>query len=62
METPGAYELIDKESGERIIVCGGDDDDSSSIPSKHVLPWNPKSQEQTTTKTKERSPGILFFF
>lgn len=55
--TAGAYELIDEETGERVIVWGGVDDDDSSIPSKDVLFWNPKSQEQTTTKTKESSPG-----
>ena len=62
MGTAGAYELIDEETGERVIVWGGVDDDDSSIPSKDVLLWNPKSQEQTTTKTKESSPGIPFFF
>lgn len=55
--TAGAYELIDEETGERVIVWGGVDDDDSSIPSKDVLFWNPKSQEQTRTKTKESSPG-----
>ncbi|KAL8160321.1 hypothetical protein V2J09_001858 [Rumex salicifolius] len=41
MDTPGAYELIDEVSGEKVIVWGGDDDEDSHIPPKHVIAWNP---------------------
>lgn len=41
MDTPGAYQLIDDETGEKFIVWGGADDDESNIPSKAVLSWNP---------------------
>lgn len=41
MDTPGAYQLIDKESGDKFIVWGGTEDDDSSIPSKEVLSWKP---------------------
>ncbi|KAJ8430407.1 hypothetical protein Cgig2_015899 [Carnegiea gigantea] len=49
MGTAGAYELIDEESGERVIVWGGVDDDDSSIPSKDVLFWNPKRKKDRHT-------------
>ncbi|KAA8517585.1 hypothetical protein F0562_017785 [Nyssa sinensis] len=41
METPGAYQLIDDETGEKCIVWGGIHDDDSNIPSKEVLSWKP---------------------
>lgn len=40
LETPGAYQLVDNETGEKFILWGGIDDDSS-IPSKEVLSWKP---------------------
>lgn len=40
LETPGAYQLVDNETGEKFILWGGVDDDSS-IPSKEVLSWKP---------------------
>lgn len=47
MEAPGAYELVDDETGEKFIVWGGNDDDkdntTSSIPSKDVLYWKPSN-------------------
>jgi hypothetical protein len=42
METPGAYQLIDNDTGEKFIVWGGGDDDSS-IPSKDILSWKPST-------------------
>ncbi|CAH1433205.1 unnamed protein product [Lactuca virosa] len=43
LETPGAYELVDEESGDKFIVWGGTDDDDhqAPIPSKEVLHWEP---------------------
>lgn len=52
METPGAYELIDEDSGERVIVWGGVDDNESSIHSKQVL--NPKKYSKRITKENFR--------
>ncbi|KAJ4955094.1 hypothetical protein NE237_011877 [Protea cynaroides] len=40
METPGAYQLVDDETGEKYIVWGGIGEDSP-IPSKEVLSWKP---------------------
>ncbi|XP_077221517.1 DEA(D/H)-box RNA helicase family protein isoform X2 [Tasmannia lanceolata] len=40
--TPGAYHLIDDETGEKFIVWGGIEDENADfqIPSKEVLLWN----------------------
>ncbi|KAK3008805.1 hypothetical protein RJ639_013651 [Escallonia herrerae] len=46
METPGAYQLIDDETGEKLIVWG-DADRHSPIPPKHVLHWEPISKSNT---------------
>ncbi|XP_042476886.1 DEAD-box ATP-dependent RNA helicase 50 isoform X2 [Macadamia integrifolia] len=40
MQTPGAYQLVDDETGEKFIVWGGIGEDSP-IPSKEVLSWKP---------------------
>ncbi|XP_043724166.1 DEAD-box ATP-dependent RNA helicase 50 isoform X2 [Telopea speciosissima] len=40
METPGAYQLVDDETGEKFIVWGGIGEESP-IPSKEVLSWKP---------------------
>ncbi|KAI4311040.1 hypothetical protein MLD38_035977 [Melastoma candidum] len=41
METSGAYQLVDEETGEKFIVWGGSDDGPDSpIPSKDVLSWS----------------------
>ncbi|KAI3810689.1 hypothetical protein L1987_20311 [Smallanthus sonchifolius] len=40
LETPGAYELVDEESGDKFIVWG-DTDDEAPIPTKEVLQWKP---------------------
>lgn len=47
MDTPGAYQLTDDETGEKFIVWGGVDDDHhhSPVPSKDVLSWNPKKSK-----------------
>ncbi|OVA04840.1 Helicase [Macleaya cordata] len=56
METPGAYQLIDDETGEKFIVWGGIDDDSP-VPSKDILSWKPnstvKSNEEVSKKKKK---------
>ncbi|GMH08727.1 hypothetical protein Nepgr_010567 [Nepenthes gracilis] len=57
METAGAYELVDEESGERVIVWGGADDDGFPIPPKHVLSWNPKNDKKASN-TREGNGGI----
>lgn len=43
MDTPGAYQLIDEDTGEKFIVWGGTEDDTSNspIPSSEVLSWKP---------------------
>ncbi|XP_072974854.1 DEAD-box ATP-dependent RNA helicase 50 isoform X1 [Typha angustifolia] len=48
LETAGAYELVDKESGEKVIVWGGADDDvrESPVPSDEVLSWSPRSRKE----------------
>ncbi|KAK9121399.1 hypothetical protein Syun_019016 [Stephania yunnanensis] len=47
MDAPGAYQLIDDETGEKFIVWGGVDEDDydAPIPSKEVLSWKPPSGE-----------------
>lgn len=41
MDTPGAYQLIDNETGEKFIVWGGEENDppDSPLPSQQVLSW-----------------------
>ncbi|KAL3354108.1 hypothetical protein AABB24_018655 [Solanum stoloniferum] len=43
LDTPGAYQLTDEDTGEKFIVWGGAEDDSSNspIPSNEVLSWKP---------------------
>lgn len=60
MDTPGAYQLIDDETGEKFIVWGGIDDDPP-IPSKDVLSWNPVDNN-TPTPSKDGHAGIQFEF
>lgn len=58
MEAPGAYELVNEESGERVIVWGGDDDvDSSSLPPEHSISWNPNNHEKKASRTGKRFGG-----
>lgn len=62
LETAGAYELIDKDTGEKVIVWGGTDDDHDHdhdppIPPKHLLDssnWNKDPSQPTTS-----APGPL---
>ena len=58
LETAGAYELIDKDTGEKVIVWGGTDDDHDPpIPPKHLLlssNWNKDPSQPTTS-----APGPL---
>ncbi|PIA35798.1 hypothetical protein AQUCO_03500276v1 [Aquilegia coerulea] len=56
LETPGAYELIDEETGEKCIVWGGVDDDTP-IPSKEMLSWKP-SNEDTSKKSETTKGGV----
>ncbi|GMY33751.1 DEAD-box ATP-dependent RNA helicase 50-like isoform X1 [Fagus crenata] len=62
MEAPGAYQLIDNDTGEKFIVWGGGDDDSS-IPSKDILSWKPSTtvipnNSITTNEDTEFVPTI----
>jgi ATP-dependent RNA helicase DDX18/HAS1 len=45
LDTAGAYELIDDETGDKVIVWGGADDvdNDSLVPSKDVLTWKPSN-------------------
>lgn len=60
MDTPGAYQLIDDETGEKFIVWGGADDDDSDIPSKAVLSWNPSVGASLGKNSEGGSLGLLF--
>jgi hypothetical protein len=57
LETSGAYQLIDDDTGEKFIVWGGSDDDNhgSPIPSKNTLSWKPSTAN--ILKKKERYNG-----
>ncbi|KNA08832.1 hypothetical protein SOVF_159200 [Spinacia oleracea] len=57
MDTPGAYELIDEKSGERVILWGGVDDVEPSIPSKKVLSWNPSKNQNKSSSARENLGG-----
>ncbi|XP_059630618.1 DEAD-box ATP-dependent RNA helicase 50 isoform X2 [Cornus florida] len=59
MDTPGAYQLIDDETGEKVIVWGGIDNahDQSPIPSKEVLSW---SRRSTTTNDNNTTTNPAF--
>lgn len=48
LETPGAYELIDEDTGDKFIVWGGTDDNDyeAPIPSKEVLHWEPSNNNK----------------
>ncbi|XP_068661218.1 DEAD-box ATP-dependent RNA helicase 50 [Aristolochia californica] len=48
--TPGAYQLIDDESGEKFIVWGGVENDEAPIPSKEVLSWKADSEHLNRTR------------
>nr|GLL35803.1 DEAD-box ATP-dependent RNA helicase 50 [Ipomoea trifida]GMD39434.1 DEAD-box ATP-dependent RNA helicase 50 [Ipomoea batatas] len=58
MDTPGAYELIDNGTGEKVIVWGGveNDDDDSAIPSKELLSaWKSKSRTGGDVKASNKT-------
>ncbi|KAK9145068.1 hypothetical protein Sjap_004971 [Stephania japonica] len=59
MDTPGAYQLIDDDTGEKFIVWGGvdEDDTDAPIPSKEVLSWKPPSGEGKRRKSGEDIGG-----
>jgi hypothetical protein len=48
METPGAYQLVDDDTGEKFIVWGGSDDSPS--PSKDILSWKPSTAKTLNKK------------
>lgn len=54
METPGAYQLIDDDTGEKFIVWGGGSDDAP-IPSKHTLSWKPSTANTLNEKEQNNS-------
>lgn len=54
LDTPGAYELVDEETGDKFIIWG-DDNDNDNIPSKQVLQWEPP-------KPPSKGPGASFHF
>ncbi|CAA7405747.1 unnamed protein product [Spirodela intermedia] len=57
METAGAYQLIDEETGERVIVWGGvDDGPDSPLPPKEVLTWKP-DEEPADSIGERRTAG-----
>ncbi|KAF6133966.1 hypothetical protein GIB67_040730 [Kingdonia uniflora] len=61
MDTPGAYQLIDEESGAKVIVWGGDEDGDSgegSIPSEEVLSWRPRGNGKARAKGKEKRVSV----
>lgn len=39
LDTPGAYELVDEETGDKYIIWG--DDNDHDVPSKQLLQWEP---------------------
>ena len=59
METPGAYQLIDNDTGEKFIVWGGSDDGhpDSPIPSKDILSWQPSITTTTTVIPNNMDDG-----
>ncbi|KAJ3681304.1 hypothetical protein LUZ60_015793 [Juncus effusus] len=61
MENAGAYRLIDKETGEKVIVWGGADDaDDEPIPSSHVLSWRNNGQREGTESSSHESVVVGF--
>lgn len=63
LETPGAYQLIDNKTGNKVIVWGGtDDDDESSIPSNEILHWEPTNNSDSSSAAANTKPAGLFIF
>ncbi|KAJ0034434.1 hypothetical protein Pint_24141 [Pistacia integerrima] len=62
LETAGAYQLIDDETGEKLIVWGGADDEPS-IPPNHLLHssnWNPNPSQHTADNNSSRQSTASF--
>ncbi|KAI7745024.1 hypothetical protein M8C21_030693 [Ambrosia artemisiifolia] len=57
LETPGAYELVDEDTGDKFIVWGDADDDEAPIPSKEVLQWKPSIRHHVDSSTQD-APSI----
>lgn len=56
LETAGAYELIDDETGDKVIVWGDDDVDvDDSVISKDVLQWKPEDSKKVGVSTSGRN-------
>ncbi|RRT51422.1 hypothetical protein B296_00051115 [Ensete ventricosum] len=65
METAGAYRLVDRETGEKLIVWGGSDDNDDAdtpIPSAEVLSWKPLSADgrQEGEQSLSSPPLVIF--
>ncbi|RWV97116.1 hypothetical protein GW17_00040118 [Ensete ventricosum] len=65
METAGAYRLVDRETGEKLIVWGGSDDNDDAdtpIPSAEVLSWKPLSADgrQEGEQSLSSTPLVIF--
>ncbi|MCL7052154.1 hypothetical protein MKW94_004412 [Papaver nudicaule] len=50
LDTPGAYQLIDDETGEKVIVWG---DDDSPLPSKETLKWKPNQTRRASREEEQ---------
>ncbi|XP_074363758.1 DEAD-box ATP-dependent RNA helicase 50 isoform X2 [Apium graveolens] len=62
LETAGAYELIDDETGDKVIVWGDDDSDveNDSVISKDVIQWKPEeSKKRISVDTSRRSESVF---
>lgn len=67
LDTPGAYQLIDNETGEKFIILGGEENDppNSPIPSQQVLSWKPfssNSKRKGNSDSTNDSIGIQGWF
>ncbi|CAA6668843.1 unnamed protein product [Spirodela intermedia] len=59
METAGAYQLIDEETGERVIVWGGvDDGPDSPLPPRRFSPGSPTKRRQTQLSCNYRAGPV----
>ncbi|GKU96056.1 hypothetical protein SLEP1_g9337 [Rubroshorea leprosula] len=63
LETAGAYQLVDDETGEKVIVWGGDDPGDDVIPPKHLLHpsnWKPTRSSQSRSQSPGRAAAVGF--
>ncbi|KAK9054859.1 hypothetical protein SSX86_025938 [Deinandra increscens subsp. villosa] len=58
LDTPGAYELLDEESGEKFIVWGGADDETP-IPTKDVLQWKPSKKDSRNSSAASEDDAAV---